>query len=311
MRSLVLVDIDNGVVSDASLRVIGAALQIGTPVDLLAFDADAAQAAAQIAGVEQVLLAAFDTAPTAESLAAVLQGVSVSANYTLIAAAHRALARGAFPRAAARAGSAFLADVTGVSRDGHFVRGLYAGSVVANVASEGALTFATVRASSFAPVARDGGHAAVVTLEAPKVFGNTTLIERHATQQAGHDLSSARIVVAGGRGLASKENMARLGELADNMGAALGASRAAVDAGYAPNAAQVGQTGKTVAPDVYLALGISGAIQHLAGMKDSKLIVAVNKDPDAPIFSIADVGLVGDLFETVSGLEARVAARSA
>ncbi|MBN3762284.1 electron transfer flavoprotein subunit alpha/FixB family protein [Burkholderia sp. Ac-20365] len=309
MRSLVLVDIDNGVISDASLRVIGAALRIGKPVDLLVFDADAAQAAAQIAGIEQVLLAAFDTAPTAESLAAVLQGLS--ANYALIAAAHRALARGAFPRAAARAGSAFLADVTGVASDGRFVRSLYAGSVVANVASEGALTFATFRASSFAPVARDGGQATIVTLEAPRVFGNTTLIERHATQQTGQDLSSARIVVAGGRGLASKENMQRLGELADNMGAALGASRAAVDAGYAPNAVQVGQTGNTVAPDVYLAFGISGAIQHLAGMKDSKLIVAVNKDPDAPIFSIADVGLVGDLFETVGGLEARVAARSA
>ncbi|WP_109477510.1 electron transfer flavoprotein subunit alpha/FixB family protein [Paraburkholderia sp. C35] len=309
MKSLVLVESDNGVVSDATLRAIGAATLAGKPVDLLAFDAVAAQAAARIAGIEQVLLAAFDTAPTAESLAAVLPGLSP--HYALIAAAHRALARGAFPRAAARAGCAFLADVTGVSSDGHFVRGMYAGSVVANVASENVLTFATFRASSFAPVAREGGQADIVTLDAPHVYSKTMLIERQAAQQSGQDLSGARVVVAGGRGLASKENMARLGELANSMGAALGASRAAVDAGYAPNAAQVGQTGKTVAPDVYLAFGISGAIQHLAGMKDSKMIVAVNKDPDAPIFSIADVCLVGDLFETVSGLEARVGARSA
>jgi electron transfer flavoprotein alpha subunit len=309
MRSLVLIDIDNDVVSDATLRVIGAALLAGAPVDLLAFGADAAQAASRIAGIEQVLLAHFDTAPTAESLATVLQGLS--GNYALIAAAHRALTRGAFPRAAARADGAFLADVTGVAGDGRYVRGLFAGSIVANVATESALTFATFRASSFEPIARDGGQATIVTLETPGIFGKTTLIERHATQQVGHDLSSARIVVAGGRGLASKENMVRLGELADHMGAALGASRAAVDAGYAPNAAQVGQTGKTVAPDVYLAFGISGAIQHLAGMKDSKMIVAVNKDPDAPIFSVADVGLVGDLFETLSALEARVGKRSA
>jgi electron transfer flavoprotein alpha subunit len=304
MRSLVLVDIDNGVVSDASLRAIGAALQAGWPVDLLAVDANAAQAATHIAGIEQVLLAPFDPAPTAETLAATLHGLSI--HYTLIAAAHRALARGAFPRAAARTGSAFLADVTGISGQGRFVRGLYAGSVVANVASEGAVTFATFRSSSFAPVACDGGQASIVTLGSPNVFNGTTLIERHAMQQAGHDLSGARIVVAGGRGLASKENMVRLGELADRMGAALGASRAAVDAGYAPNAAQVGQTGKTVAPDVYLAFGISGAIQHLAGMKDSRTIVAVNKDPDAPIFSVADYGLVGDLFEVVQALEIQI-----
>ncbi|TKC79245.1 electron transfer flavoprotein subunit alpha/FixB family protein [Trinickia terrae] len=311
MRTLVLAESDHGAIGDATLRVIGAVSQRGAPLDVLALDAKTANAAAQIRGVERVLSGSFDSmeTPAPETLAAQLHAVCGS--YSLIAAAHRPLARGAFPRAAALTGSAFLADVTGLANDGRFVRGLYAGSVLATVASESALTFATFRASSFATVEREGGSASIVTLDALPAFERTKLVERQATQQAGHDLSTARIVVAGGRGLASKENMARLGALAERVGAALGASRAAVDAGYAPNAAQVGQTGKTVAPDVYLAFGISGAIQHLAGMKDSKVIVAVNKDPDAPIFSVADVGLVGDLFETMRELEAHMGARSA
>ncbi|MBB5398080.1 electron transfer flavoprotein subunit alpha/FixB family protein [Paraburkholderia youngii] len=308
MKSLVLVEIDNGMVSDATLRAIGAVTRYGAPVDLLALDATAAQAAAQVAGIERVLLAAYDVAPTAETLACLLR--AVSGDYALIGAAHRALARGAFPRAAALTGCAFFADVTGVHGNGRFVRRLYAGSVVASVVSDSTLTFATFRASSFAPVMREGGQAPIVALDTPCAFDKTTLVERRSAQQAGHDLSTARLVVSGGRGLGSNESMARLGAFADGIGAALGASRAAVDAGYAPNAAQVGQTGKTVAPDVYLAFGISGAIQHLAGMKDSKIIVAVNKDPDAPIFSVADFGLVGDLFETLHELEAHVDARS-
>jgi Electron transfer flavoprotein, alpha subunit len=183
-----------------------------------------------------------------------------------------------------------------------------AGSVIANVNTASAVTFATFRASSFAPAADSGGNAQRVTLEPAACFGRTKLVERQASARTGRELPDARIVVAGGRGLASKDNMDRLGGLAEKIGAALGASRAAVDAGYAPNTAQVGQTGKMVAPDVYLAFGISGAIQHLAGMKDSKTIVAINKDPDAPIFSVADIGLVGDLFEVVSEIEAHVSA---
>jgi electron transfer flavoprotein alpha subunit len=304
MKTLVLAESDNGAINDATLRVIGAVSQRGTSLDVLAVDAETANEAVRIPGVERVLRSRFDGAGvvTPEMLAAQLH--AVSAGYSLIAAAHRPLARGAFPRAAALTGSAFLADVIALSNEGRFVRGLYAGSVLATVASESALTFATFRASSFAPVERTGGSASVVTLDALPVFEKTKLLWRQSTQHAGHDLSTARIVVAGGRGVASKENMERLGTLAERIGAALGASRAAVDAGYAPNAAQVGQTGKTVAPDVYLAFGISGAIQHLAGMKDSKVIVAVNKDPDAPIFSVADIGLVGDLFETMRELEA-------
>ncbi|MFP4895425.1 electron transfer flavoprotein subunit alpha/FixB family protein [Paraburkholderia sp. EG304] len=307
MKTLVLAESDHGSISDATLRVIGAVSQRGAPLDVLTFDAETANEAAQIPGVARVLSSRYDGVATPESLAAQLR--SVCTGYSLIAAAHRPLARGAFPRAAALTGSAFVPDALGLANDGCFVRGLYAGSVLATVASETALTFATFRASSFAPVERAGGNASIVTLDAVPAFEKTSLVERQATQQAGHDLSTARVVVAGGRGLASQENMARLGTLAERIGAALGASRAAVDAGYAPNAAQVGQTGKTVAPDAYLAFGISGAIQHLAGMKDSKLIVAVNKDPDAPIFSVADIGFVGDLFETMRDLEAYVGAR--
>ncbi|EEA00941.1 Electron transfer flavoprotein alpha subunit [Burkholderia sp. H160] len=308
MKTLVLVESDHGSISDATLRVIGAVSQRGAPLDVLAFDAETAIEAAQLPGVARVLSSRCDGVTTPERLAALLR--TICAGYSLIAAAHRPLARGAFPRAAALTGSAFVADVLGLANDGCFVRGMYAGSVLATVASETALTFATFRASSFAPVERAGGNASIVTVDALPAFDKTSLVERQATQQTGHDLSTARIVVAGGRGLASQENMARLGALAERLGAALGASRAAVDAGYAPNAAQVGQTGKTVAPDAYLAFGISGAIQHLAGMKDSKVIVAVNKDPDAPIFSVADIGLVGDLFETMRELEAYVGARS-
>ncbi len=310
MKTLVLAESDHGAISDAALRVIGAVLQQGTSLDVLAVDAESANEAARIPGVERVICSRFDGAGmvTPEMLAAQLH--AVSAGYSLIAAPHRPLARGAFPRAAALTASAFLADVIGFANEGRFVRGLYAGSVQATVASESALTFATFRASSFAPVARMGGGASIVTLDALPAFEKTKLIELQSTEQAGHDLSTARIVVAGGRGLASKENMERLGALAERIGAALGASRAAVDAGYAPNSSQVGQTGKTVAPDVYLAFGISGAIQHLAGMKDSKVIVAVNKDPDAPIFSVADFGLVGDLFETMREMEAYAGARS-
>jgi electron transfer flavoprotein alpha subunit len=309
MKSLVLAELDNGVIADTTLRVVGAVKQRGTPVDVLVLDKAAADTAAQIDGVERVLVARIDGTPTPEALAAQLR--AIAGDYSLIAAAHRATGRSALPRAAALASGAFIADVVGFASEGRFVRCLYAGSVLATVSSRSAVTFATCRASSFAAVAREGGSASIVVLDALPAFDHTTLIERQAAQQAGHDLASARIVVSGGRGLASKDNMARLGNLADRMGAALGASRAAVDAGYAPNAAQVGQTGKSVAPDVYLAFGISGAIQHLAGMKDSRVIVAVNKDADAPIFSVADVGLVGDLFEVVRELEAQVDARSA
>ena len=313
MRSLVLAEWDSaqGAIAESTLRVVAAVSQRGVPVDVLVQDAAAAEAAARIKGIEHVLVAACDPgeAQLPETLALQLQ--ALASRYSLIGASHRTLGRSALPRAAALVGGAFLADITGVVEPNRFVRPLYAGSVIATVTSSSAVTFATFRASSFAPVASGGGAASIVTLEPVAGFDKTTLIERQASGQAGRDLANARVVVSGGRGLASKENMDRLNGLAGQMGAALGASRAAVDAGYASNAAQVGQTGKTVAPDVYFAFGISGAIQHLAGMKDSKIIVAVNKDPDAPIFSVADFGIVGDLFDVMQDLEAHTSAGAA
>ncbi|MPV68199.1 electron transfer flavoprotein subunit alpha/FixB family protein [Burkholderia sp. BE17] len=308
MRTLVIAETSAGTLAESTARIVTAAVQRRQPVDVLALDPAAAAAAAMIEGVEQVLhlVAADAAAIPPEALAAVL--CELAPRYSLFVAAHRTLGRNALPRAAAVAGGAFVADVVAITDDDRFVRGLYAGSIVATVTSARAKTFATVRASSFPPAGVRAQPAPVAALDDPPAFPVTTLLERHSTQAAGLDLNNAPIVVSGGRGLASGDNMARLGALAARLGAALGASRAAVDAGYAPNAIQVGQTGKTVAPDVYLAFGISGAVQHLAGMKDSKLVVAVNKDPDAPIFSFADIGFVGDLFDVIAALERHVGA---
>lgn len=315
MKSLVIVEtasLDHqasSIVADATLRVITAARQRGLPVELLAFSRELAQAASAIEGVQRVLLAEM-ALPNAETLARQL--ASIAKDYSLIAASHSANTRAALPRTAAVLANSgidacFLADVTGIVGTKLYQRGLYAGSVVAEVENTGMLALATFRSSSFEP-ATIGQHAAdIVVIDVVSPFTASTLIERQANTQTGRDLSTANMVVSGGRGLASKDNMDRLSALAGQLGAALGASRAAVDAGYAPNAAQVGQTGKTVAPDVYMAFGISGAIQHLAGMKDAKVIVAVNKDPDAPIFSVADYGIVADLFEVMTALDERIA----
>lgn len=306
MRTLVLCDGDVAPISDVTLRVVSAALQLGQPVDLLVFDASLATPAAHVGGIARVLVASAGDAAWLAPETVAAQLLALAGQYSTVLAAHRACGRAALPRAAALTEGAFIADVIAIRERTQFVRSLYAGSVIAAVDSGPAPTYASVRPSSFAPVAAEGGAAKVVTLAPITPFAATRLVERCAAAQSGQDLGSARVVVAGGRGLASQENMERLGRLAQNIGAALGASRAAVDAGYAPNAAQVGQTGRSVAPDVYVALGISGAIQHIAGMKDSKFIVAVNKDPEAPIFSVADVGLVGDLFDVLGALEERV-----
>ena len=306
MRSLIVGEYDECGMIEATLRAVTAASQRGVPVDMLVASQQAAEAASRIAAVSRVLLMNTGNADALLPETLALQLAALAGEYSLIAACHRTTGRAALPRAAALSNGAFLADVTAVLDPQRFVRSLYAGSVVATVESRAAVTFATFRASSFVPADPVGGTAPVIELAPLAPFAATTLVERDAPTQTGCDLASARVVVSGGRGLGSGESMARLGSLADRIGAALGSSRAAVDAGYAPNATQVGQTGKTVAPEVYLAFGISGAIQHLAGMKDSQIIVAVNKDPDAPIFSVADYGIVGDLFEVISELERHV-----
>jgi electron transfer flavoprotein alpha subunit len=306
MRTLVVVEMDNGHVADATLRVVTAVTQRGFPVDLLVQDTDIADHAARIEGIDRVLVVPADSNNSVpETLAARLS--AMASEYSLVAAAHRTLGRSALPRAAALAEGAFLSDITAIAGANRFVRGVYAGSVLSTVTSHAKTTFATVRISSYSPARLGDFKASTVTLPAMAGFAGTRLAGRHTAEQSGQDLACARIVVSGGRGLGSKENMERLGRFASQIGAAVGASRAAVDAGYVSNAAQVGQTGKTVAPDVYFAVGISGAIQHLAGIKDSKVIVAINKDPDAPIFSMADIGIVADLFEVLGELETHAA----
>lgn len=306
MRSLIVGEYEEHSITDATLRALTAASQRGVAFDVLVATRQAADSASRIAGVSRVLLVNTGDADALLPETLALQLAALAADYSLIAASHRTTGRAALPRAAALADGAFLADVTAVLDSQRFVRSLYAGRVMATVESTATVTFVTFRASSFVPAAAAGGTAPVIELAPLAPFAATTLVERQAPVQTSRDLASARVVVSGGRGLGSGENMARLGSLAERMGAALGSSRAAVDAGYAPNATQVGQTGKTVAPEVYLAFGISGAIQHLAGMKDSQIIVAVNNDPDAPIFSVADYGIVGDLFEVMGELERQV-----
>lgn len=307
MTTLVIAEHDGTQLDPSTLNLLGAALQIGDPVHLLLLGQGAAavaQAAATLAGVSQVLLAPHPQwdQPSAETLA--LQLEALMPDYGILLAAHRMLYRGALPRAAARLQAAYLSDVVAIEAGPRFLRPLYAGSVLACVEAQAAKTLLTLRPAAHAPAAGTQPACPVLTLDSISADGRSQLESREAMDSGRPDLSRARVVVAAGRGVGAREHMALVEQLADHLGAAVGASRAAVDAGFAPNAIQVGQTGKTVAPDVYFAFGISGAIQHLAGIKDAGVIVAVNKDPDAPIFSVADVGLVGDLFEVLPALSA-------
>lgn len=266
--------------------------------------AGVASQAAALPGVSQVLLCdtATHASPNAESIA--LQLAALGGDYNWIAAAHDLKARAALPRAAALLNAAYLTDVMSIDAES-LSRPAYAGAVVASLQSMARVTCITVRPSAF-PLDNQAETTQAPVIPVPLVPADsrTQLIGREVASSHRPDLGRARIVIAGGRGVGSAENMTLVERLADHLGAAVGASRAAVDAGFASNAVQIGQTGKTIAPDVYIALGISGAIQHLAGIKDAKCIVAVNKDPDAPIFQIADFGLVGDLFEALPALQA-------
>ncbi|VVE13997.1 electron transfer flavoprotein subunit beta [Pandoraea capi] len=297
---------DNQSIKSATLNTVAAALQCGDDVHVLVAGNNAkaaADAAAQIAGVKKVLLA--DAPYFGDGLAENIadEVVSLAGGYTHILANATAYGKNIAPRVAALLDVAQISDITKVDGADTFERPIYAGNAIATVQSADKVKVITVRSTGFDPAAATGGSAAVEAVAATPDAGLSQFVGREVTKLDRPELTSAKIIVSGGRGLGSGENYTKVLEpLADKLGAALGASRAAVDAGYVPNDYQVGQTGKIVAPQLYVAVGISGAIQHLAGMKDSKVIVAINKDPEAPIFSVADYGLVGDLFTVVPEL---------
>ena len=307
MSILVLAEHDNSNLRAATLNTVAAATQLGDDVHLLVAGADcasAAEEAAKVAGVTKVLHAdapiyGYDLA---ENLAPLL--VQLSGNYSHILAAATTYGKNVMPRAAALMDVQQISDISGIESADTFVRPIYAGNAMATVQSSDPVKVITVRGTSFEPVAADGGAAAVESIAATEDAGLSSFVGQELTESARPELTTAGIVISGGRGMQSGENFAMLERVADKLNAAVGASRAAVDAGYVPNDYQVGQTGKVVAPNLYIAVGISGAIQHLAGMKDSKVIVAINKDEEAPIFQVADYGLVADLFNAIPELEA-------
>jgi electron transfer flavoprotein alpha subunit len=303
---LVIAEHDNASIKPATLNTIAAASKIGGDIHVLVAGANAqpaADAAAKIAGVSKVLLA--DAPQLADGLAENIDGtvLQIAKNYSHILAPATAYGKNIAPRIAAHLDVAQISDITAVDSADTFERPIYAGNAIATVQSSDAIKVITVRSTGFDPVAAEGGSAPVEKIEAAADSGISKFVSREVTKLDRPELTSAQIIVSGGRGLGNGENYTKVLEpLADKLGAALGASRAAVDAGFVPNDYQVGQTGKIVAPNLYVAVGISGAIQHLAGMKDSKVIVAINKDAEAPIFSVADYGLVGDLFTVVPEL---------
>jgi len=306
MAALVIAEHDNASLKGATLNTITAAAQAGGEVHVLVAGAGcgaAAQAAAQAAGVSKVLVADAPHlgAQVAENVAA--QIVAVAGGYSHILAPATAHGKNVMPRVAAMLDVAQISDITSVESPDTFVRPIYAGNALATVQSADAVKVITVRTTGFDAAAASGGSGVVESVAAAADAGLSGFVSSEVAKSDRPELAGAKIVVSGGRGMGSSENFhAVLEPLADKIGAALGASRAAVDAGYAPNDWQVGQTGKIVAPQLYVAVGISGAIQHLAGMKDSKVIVAINKDEEAPIFGVADYGLVADLFKAVPEL---------
>ena len=307
MSALVLAEHNNAALSPATLNAIAAATAIGGDVDVLVAGDGcraAADAAAAVAGVRKVLLA---EAPhyahaLAENLAPLI--VSAAGPYEHLLAAATTTGKNVMPRVAATLDVAQISDIIGVVSNDTFVRPIYAGNIIATVKSADAKKVITVRTTAYDPAATSGGSGTVEAIAALPDSGLSTWVSEELTKSSRPELTAADIIVSGGRGVGSSENFAIIEALADKLGAAVGASCAAVDAGYVPNDYQVGQTGKVVAPQLYIAVGISGAIQHLAGMKDSKVIVCINKDEEAPIFGVADYGLVGDLFKEVPAMVA-------
>jgi len=318
MSTLVLIEHDNRTLSPVSLNVLSAAKQIGKPITALvagAGCADVANQVAKIADVDLVLLAdsvAYEH-QLAENVSKLLleqidpdnKGID-AARFSNVLAASTTTGKNVLPRVAALLGVNQLSDVMSIESESCFKRAIYAGNAIATVESSDAVKVMTVRGTAFDAISAEGGLAQIELLSSVHSSGDIEFVEESLVASERPELTAATTVISGGRGLANGENFNMLYSLADKLGAAVGASRAAVDAGFVPNDMQVGQTGKMVAPELYIAVGISGAIQHLAGMKDSKVIVAINKDEEAPIFQVADYGLVGDLFEVVPEIEKQI-----
>lgn len=305
MTSLVIADHDNASLKDSTLNAVAAAAHLGD-VDILIAGSDcagAAAAAAKVAGVSKVLV--VDNADYAHPLAEVIAPlvVKLADGYDAILVAATTTGKNFMPRVAALLDMAQISDIISVESADTFKRPIYAGNAIATVQSSDAKKLITVRTTAFPAVSAEGGSATVENIDAPANPGISSFVSAELSKSERPELTSAKIIISGGRGMGSGENFALIEAVADKLGAAVGASRAAVDAGFVPNDYQVGQTGKIVAPDLYIAVGISGAIQHLAGMKDSKVIVAINKDEEAPIFQVADYGLVADLFQALPELE--------
>ena len=306
MSILVLAEHNNSEINQATLNTVAAAATIGGDIAVLVAGhncADVAQAAAKIAGVSKVLVA--DNAAyehmLAENVAALIG--EVGKDYSHILAPATSNGKNILPRAAALLDVAQISEIIEVVSSDTFKRPIYAGNAIATVQSSDPIKVITVRGTAYDPVAAEGGSATIETIDIVKEAGNSVFEKEELAKSDRPELTAAKIVISGGRGMQNGENFEHLYKVADILGAAVGASRAAVDAGFVPNDMQVGQTGKIVAPDLYIAVGISGAIQHLAGMKDSKVIVAINKDEEAPIFQVADYGLVADLFKALPEFE--------
>ena len=309
MSTLVIAEHDNGSLKGATLNAVTAAQALGADIDILVAGAGcdgAAQAAAAVAGVSKVLVA--DNAAYEHQLAenVSLLVAEVGAAYDNIVAAATANAKNTMPRVAALLDVAQISEIISVEAADTFKRPIYAGNVIATVKSADAKKVITVRGTAFDAAPAEGGSASVESIDAAHDAGISAFVGEEVAVSDRPELTAAPIVISGGRGMQNGENFKLLEGIADKLGAAIGASRAAVDAGFVPNDMQVGQTGKIVAPDLYIAVGISGAIQHLAGMKDSKVIVAINKDEDAPIFQVSDYGLVADLFDALPEFESKI-----
>lgn len=309
MSVLVYAEHDNNALNAVTLSVIAAAQKIGGDVAVLVAGENAsavAEEAAKAEGVSKVLLAdnAAYSHQLAENVAELV--AEVGKDYTHILAAATTSGKNFAPRVAALLDVNMISEISGVESADTFQRPIYAGNAIATVQSDDAIKVLTVRGTAFDGVAAEGGSAAVENLDVAKDAGISSFVGEELAKSDRPDLTAAKVVISGGRGMQNGDNFEMLYKLADKLGAGVGASRAAVDAGYVPNDLQVGQTGKIVAPDLYIAVGISGAIQHLAGMKDSKVIVAINKDEEAPIFQVADYGLVADLFDAVPELDSKL-----